>query len=74
MANQALTSVASSLYISWAWQQAAAAQGASKLAHSKRALLEYGSLLPPSFGEASFALCDHGLHTQKATGNTLPYL
>jgi hypothetical protein len=42
-------------------QQAAANQGASKLAHSKGASLECGSLLsllPPSFGEACFALCD----------------
>jgi hypothetical protein len=55
-------------------QQAAAKQGASKLAHSKAAHLECGSLLPPSFGEACFALYDHSLHTQELTGNTLPYL
>src|SRR5262245_40182795 len=37
-------------------QQAAATQGASKLAHSKGVHLECGSLLPPSYGEACFAL------------------
>src|SRR5262245_33159021 len=36
-------------------QQAAAREGASKLAHSKPAPLECGSLLPPCFGEACFA-------------------
>jgi hypothetical protein len=43
------------LYTSRARQQAAATQGASKLAHSKCGLVECGSLLPPWFGEACFA-------------------
>src|SRR5262245_54998203 len=57
------------LAIWWARQQAAATQGASKLAHSKGGYLECGSLLPPSFGEACFASRDHRLHTQEGTGN-----
>jgi hypothetical protein len=41
-------------------QQAAASQGASKLAHTKGASLECGSLLPPWFCEACFArMCLH---------------
>src|SRR5262245_8759058 len=59
------------LPIWWARQQAAAIQGASKLAHSKGAPLECGSLLPPSFGEACFASRDHRLYTHEVTGNTL---
>jgi hypothetical protein len=61
------------LDISQSRQQAAATQGASKLAHSKRGSLECGSLLPPWFGEACFASRDYRLHTQKTDRNTLFY-
>jgi hypothetical protein len=51
--------------IQCARQQAAAKQGASKLAHSKTALLECGSSEPPWFGEACFALRNYSLLIQK---------